>query len=118
LDPAEIIPKWQIEFKKGFARPLILMVLAKKENYPYQIAKEIFQMTNGELSIATSNIYPILKSLKDLKLISERKDESSRRIFYNLTENGVILLNGLVESVETFLTALNIVFHQKRDEVV
>ncbi|MHA1946978.1 MAG: PadR family transcriptional regulator [Candidatus Hodarchaeales archaeon] len=102
----DLILKWIIEYKKGFAKPLILRVLAHKSNYPYQITKEVLNMTNGQLNIATSNIYPILKNLKESGMILEHREEQSRRIMYSLSDQGVTVLNQIQPSMEAFLTDL------------
>lgn len=106
----DLILKWTVEYKKGFAKPLLLRVLARKSNYPYQITKEILHMTNGQVNIATSNIYPILKNLKESGLISEHRDENSRRIMYDLTNQGVKLMQHVQTSMEVFLTDMLRIF--------
>ena len=99
LDTSELHSKWEIEFKKGFAKPLILLILADKENYPYQITKEIFTITQGQLSIATSNIYPILKNLKEEGMISENKEIKTRRIMYHITTKGLEFSKSITLSI-------------------
>ncbi len=117
LNISEIRSKWEIEYKKGFAKPLILLVLAKKENYPYQITKEIQKMTNGEVLVATSNIYPILKNLKEQSLITEHKDEEKRRVMYSITKNGLTLLNNITESLRVYLRAMQQIIEPKGVEI-
>ena len=109
----DLILKWTVEYKKGFAKPLILRVLAQKSNYPYQITKEILHMTNGQVNIATSNIYPILKNLKKSGLISEHRDDNSRRIMYSLTNQGINLLQNVKTSMEVFLADMISIFQTK-----
>ncbi|MHA1978674.1 MAG: PadR family transcriptional regulator [Candidatus Hodarchaeales archaeon] len=104
-DP-ELIAKWEIEYKKGFAKPLILYLLSNGDNYPYKITKDISTLSEGQISIATSNIYLLLRDLKDQKLIIDRKTTDSRRVFYRLTENGYACLEQIVESLGMFLTVL------------
>lgn len=113
LEISELQSKWEIEFKKGFAKPLILLILAEKENYPYQITKEIFTITQGQLSIATSNIYPILKNLKEEGMISENKDIKTRRIMYQITKKGLALSKSITFSLNSFITVLREVINLK-----
>lgn len=113
LEISELQSKWEIEFKKGFAKPLILLILTEKENYPYQITKEIFTITQGQLSIATSNIYPILKNLKEEGMISENKDIKTRRIMYHITKKGLELSKSITFSINSFINVLHEVINLK-----
>lgn len=117
LEISELQSKWEIEFKKGFAKPLILLILAEKENYPYQITKEIFIITQGQLSIATSNIYPILKNLKEEGMISENKDIKTRRIMYQITKKGLDLSKSITFSINSFITVLREIINLKGVEM-
>lgn len=84
------IDKWQIEFKKGFAKPLILFILSEQDSYPYQLTKLIRVRTKEQIKIATTNIYPILKQLLDEGLVEKlnQEDVESRRIYYRISEKG------------------------------
>ena len=104
MDLEEEVNRLELEYKKGFAKPLILLMLAEKENYSYALAKKIIEKTSGKISIAIPNIYPILKSLKKSGYIQEKKSkEHSSRVFYKVTELGYTLLDELTESLQQFL---------------
>ena len=97
-----LLAKWQTEFKKGFSKPLILLALAKvKRSYPFLLTKKILELTNGEISIAGSNIYPMLKNLAEDDLIESQEDESERK-FYKLTDSGKQFLEQLEKSIKEF----------------
>ena len=101
-----LIDQWEASFRKGFAKPMILQILFdEKISYPYKITKQISQKSMGMLNVATSNIYPLLKDLKDDGLILEI-EEQERKIMYQLTEEGLNFLNELRESILNFLTML------------
>ena len=98
--------QWEAAFRKGFAKPIILQILHDEgESYPYQLTKQIPKRTMGMLTMATSNIYPILKSLKDDGLIREL-EVRERKIIYGLTEQGKIFLVELKISISEFLTTM------------
>ena len=98
--------QWEAAFRKGFAKPIILQILHDEgESYPYKLTKQIPKRTMGMLTTATSNIYPILKSLKDAGLICE-KEVIERRIMYGLTEQGENFLEELKVSIKDFLTIM------------
>lgn len=100
----EEVNRLESEYKKGFAKPLILLMLAEKENYSYALAKKIIEKTSGKISIAIPNIYPILKSLKKSGYIQENKSKDhSSRVFYEVTDLGYALLDELTESLQQFL---------------
>ncbi|MFX0124599.1 MAG: PadR family transcriptional regulator [Candidatus Hodarchaeota archaeon] len=96
------LQKWETEFKKGFSKPFILLILAEKPNYPYQVTKTIVGRTKGQIAIAGSNIYPILKTLEDSGLILGEKDENSKKRMYSLTEKGKEFLIPLLQSMKEF----------------
>jgi DNA-binding PadR family transcriptional regulator len=98
--------QWEAAFRKGFAKPVILQILRDEgESYPYMLTKQIPKRTMGMLTMATSNIYPILKSLKDDGLICEI-GEKERKIMYGLTEQGQTFLEELKVSITEFLTIM------------
>jgi len=100
------INQWEAAFRKGFAKPIILQILHDEgESYPYKLTKQIPKRTMGMLTTATSNIYPILKSLKDEGLICER-EVIERKIMYGLTQLGETYLEELKMSIRDFLTIM------------
>ena len=96
------LQKWETEFKKGFSKPFILLTLAERPNYPYQVTKTIIGRTKGQIAIAGSNIYPILKKLEDDGLILGQKDKESQKRTYTLTEEGKKFLIPLIQSMKEF----------------
>jgi DNA-binding PadR family transcriptional regulator len=100
------IHKWEAAFRKGFAKPIILQILSDEgESYPYLLTKQIPKRTMGMLTMATSNIYPILKSLKDDGLIREI-GEKDRKIMFALTKQGQTFLNELKISIREFMNIM------------
>lgn len=97
-----LLAKWQTEYKKGFSKPLILLALSEvKRSYAYLLTKKILELTNGEISIAGSNIYPMLAKLEDDKLIISQQDENERK-FYKLTDSGREFLKQLGNTMKEF----------------
>ena len=109
----ELLRKWTTEYKKGFSKPFILLSLAKKTNYPYNLSREINSLTKGQIAITGSNIYPILKDLVDEGLIKKQKavkpsksgDSAKKqyRSVYSLTKNGEELIIDLKHSLKEFV---------------
>ena len=109
----KLLPKWTTEYKKGFAKPFILLTLAKKSNYPYSLTREINSLTKGQIAFTGSSIYPILKDLMDEKLVEKERvikpsksDENAKkqlRSMYSLTKNGEDLIIDLKRSLREFV---------------
>ena len=100
------VSQWEAAFRKGFAKPIILQILHnEEESYPYKLTKQIPKLTKGTLTMATSNIYPILKNLKDEGLIQEMGDKE-RKTMYGLTKEGETFLEELKGSIIEFLTIM------------
>ncbi len=105
----ELLHKWQTEFKKGFSKPLILLLLSEGKNYPYPLTKKIKELTNGMISIAGSNIYPILTNLEKEELINSqsvdittKEGRTMKRNIYEITEAGKEFLEHLKLSMQDF----------------
>ena len=113
MDITELHEKWLIELKKGFTKPLILQTLAVGKTYPYHMTKLIHQQTNGVITIATSNLYPILKGLVEEGLVTSILDEQTRRTLYTLTPKGIELLQLLKTTIGIFTHDLSNVFQIK-----
>ncbi|MFW9904795.1 MAG: PadR family transcriptional regulator [Candidatus Thorarchaeota archaeon] len=97
-----LLQKWQTEYKKGFSKPLILFTLAEiGRSYAFLLTKKILELTNGEISIAGSNIYPMLSKLEEDNLIASQLDKNDRK-FYRLTESGKAFLKQLEKSIKDF----------------
>ncbi|MFX1283221.1 MAG: PadR family transcriptional regulator [Promethearchaeota archaeon] len=111
------LAKWQTEYKKGFSKPLILFTLAEiGRSYAFLLTKKILELTNGEISIAGSNIYPMLSDLEKEKLIVSQTDKSKRK-FYKLTQNGKNFLKQLEISLKEFNEImLDIINRNKGDD--
>lgn len=96
------LQKWISEYKKGFSKPLILFTLSKLDkSYPFPLTKEILRLTNGMITIAGSNIYPILRALEKDELITGQPDENKRK-YYMLTDKGIQFLNQLKVPMKGF----------------
>jgi len=97
-----LLQKWQREFKKGYSKPLILFALAEVEkSYPFPLTKKLRELTNGQISIVGSNIYPLLSKLEEEELIVFQKDDSDRKV-YQLSEKGRDFLRNLGLTIQEF----------------
>ena len=73
------------------ARPVVLALLMRGENYGYQILKRVRQVSGGTLKWSSAMLYPVLHRLeKDGLIRSEWKpsEEGRMRKYYRLTDLG------------------------------
>ncbi|MBU7042454.1 MAG: helix-turn-helix transcriptional regulator [Theionarchaea archaeon] len=83
---------------------MILMMLAKKEMYGYELMKSLKEFTLGFYEPKSGTLYPALKRLEEKGLIkSEMKlvDENHYK-YYTLTEKGKVRL----ERMWTFISKI------------
>ena len=110
--------RWETEYKKGFAKPLILLMLSKGTNYSYALAKQIAKETHGKISIAVPNIYPIMKSLRNKGYIIEIKDKSQpKRVLYKLTDSGYELLEKISNSMNSFMSLFQELIKERNENI-
>ena len=86
----EIVESFETTMKKGFMNGLILLVLEKEASHGYKIQKEIEELTLGEWKPTSSNIYPLLDSLKNKELIAciESDETGRQKKIYEITHKG------------------------------
>lgn len=80
------------ELAGASARPLILAILAQKENYGYAILQRIEELSDGALSWDDSTLYPVLHRLENQGLLTSswrKADNQRRRKYYTITAKGV-----------------------------
>ena len=79
------------ELVAASARPIILAVLSKGENYGYAIIQMVKELSGGQLAWSEGMLYPALHRLEQEKVIlsSWKKSENGRRRkYYRLSANG------------------------------
>ena len=84
-------------FGKEAYQIIILWLLKDQAGYGYDIADRFETLTNGHISISFGTIYPMLRRLQKQGLVSSKKDESSRRVYYTLMPKGEAILKQFLE---------------------
>jgi len=75
------------QLKKGVLDLCVLKILTNRDHYGYELVQKI----SKSMEITEGTIYPLLKRLKDNKLLTtylKESDEGPSRKYYKLTESG------------------------------
>ena len=104
------------ELAKGSTGLLVLSVIAVKDMYGYQIAREIEMLSNDVFRLKEGTLYPILHSLEDEGHVEGYYDEPEgrrRRKYYKITHKGLRELERRREEWETYSSAVKSVIGGK-----
>jgi len=95
---------------RGSAELAILVLLAEKPLYGFEISKQIEERTEGALRFELASLYPMLYDLEKRGMISGRWEENSAgrdRRYYHLTPAGKKAVEPLKREWREFFAALN-----------
>ncbi|WP_202965446.1 PadR family transcriptional regulator [Acidilobus saccharovorans] len=87
--------------RRGWLRPLVLSLLAKRPMNGMELMEEIYRLTGGLWRPSPGSIYPTLAELSDEGFISRRDDGR-----YELTERGLQLAQTLYMPLASALDPL------------
>lgn len=104
--------QYRIELLKGNAVTLLLLLLAQKPMYGYEIIKELGKRSSGYFKFKEGTLYPALHRLEKEGLLMgrwERLPNGRDRKYYMATEKGLQALQANLTEWEGFSTAVNLV---------
>lgn len=90
-------------FKMGTVEMIVLFLLNKQDLYGYQLSLLIEKLSDGNVVVTESTLYPTLYKLLDSKLISDREVPVGKRrirVYYHLEEAGKKRLDDLIEDYQ------------------
>jgi len=67
---------------------MFFLVMRDGPAYGYELAARFNKMTRGHIRMSYGTIYPFLRRMERRGVIKSRKDESSGRVYYELTRQG------------------------------
>lgn len=70
--------------------------------YGYELEGLVEKMSRGHIKVSYGTIYPFLRRTEKAGLVKSRKDESSGRVYYELTQKGKITLRDLSDKLEEY----------------
>jgi PadR family transcriptional regulator PadR len=90
-----LLEQWEDVYKKGLLSFWLLLLLAQRKAYPYEMKAEIAEMSQNTIIVEENSIYRALKRLAQSGIVDSEVIRSitgpSRRYFY-LTPLGMDLL--------------------------
>ncbi len=96
---ANLLAQWEETYKKGLFSFWLLLLLAQRKAYPYEIKAAISEMSHATINADENSIYRSLNRLADSGIVDSQVLPSetgpSRRYFF-LTELGRELLNRFI----------------------
>ena len=101
------IDNTKAQMRKGVLELCILSIIAEKTAYPSDIIKKL---RASNLIVKEGTLYPLLTRLKNAGILSYNWQESTGgppRKYYNLTDSGQELLDGLMETWLQLVNAVN-----------
>jgi DNA-binding PadR family transcriptional regulator len=104
-----LLNQWEETYKKGLLSFWLLLLLAQRKAYPYEIKAAINEMSRKTINADENSIYRALNRLADSGIVDSEilpsETGPSRRYFF-LTQLGLELLN-------RFITRNILVFEQE-----
>ena len=105
---------------KGTIETFIFQLLTEnKRMYGYEIAKKITEMTNKNLVISESKLYPALHKLEEDGYLTSSTENIGNRIrkYYSLSENGSKEAVSKLSELENFISVLSNVIRPKLNTI-
>jgi PadR family transcriptional regulator PadR len=94
-----LLEQWEDVYKKGLLSFWLLLLLAQRKAYPYEMKAEIAEMSQNTIIVEENSIYRALKRLTQSGIVDSEIVRSetgpSRRYFY-LTPLGMDLLAAFI----------------------
>lgn len=94
-----------IQFKKGVLELCVLVLIARKDQYGYELAQSV----SRHIEVAEGALYPLLRRLVKEGYCSTYLQESSEgppRKYYQLTDSGRTYMNDMIKEWKSFVESV------------
>ena len=94
-----LLNQWEETYKKGLLSFWLLLLLAQRKAYPYEIKAAITEMSRNTISADENSIYRSLNRLADSGIVGSEvlpSETGPSRRYYFLTQLGRELLNRFI----------------------
>ena len=103
-------------FKMGTVELIVLFLLSKGDIYGYQLANMIKDLSDGQVSITESSLYPTLYKLLENKYISDYEKVIGKRrvrVYYHIEESGLKRLEELIDDYNKITSGIHKILNSK-----
>lgn len=103
-------------FKMGTVELIVLFLLSKGDLYGYQLANMIKDLSDGQVSITESSLYPTLYKLLENKYISDYEKVIGKRrvrVYYHIEESGLKRLEELIDDYNKITSGIHKLLNSK-----
>ena len=100
------------ELKKGSAELIILSIVETHARHGYEISRQIETRSGGQIKFHVASLYPLLYRLEERGWLKGRwveKQGERRRRFYNLTDEGRLVLDQQRDTWKNFVHAMGLI---------
>ncbi|MDH6366850.1 MULTISPECIES: PadR family transcriptional regulator [Breznakia] len=98
------------DVSRGYNDTMILAVLLEKDNYGYEISKEIEQLSNGKYKMKETTLYSAFTRLEKNGFITSyygNETFGKRRTYYKITNAGIAYYKEKCEEWEVTKEVIN-----------
>lgn len=97
------------ELLKGSTGTMILTLLEKRDQYGYELIKELERCSDGTFSLKEGTLYPILHAMEAEQWVEAywREAEGRKRKYYRLTDSGKKHLQDKLQEWRLFRNAVD-----------
>ncbi|ULL19410.1 PadR family transcriptional regulator [Paenibacillus sp. H1-7] len=97
------------ELLKGSTGTMILTLLEKRDQYGYELIKELERCSDGTFSLKEGTLYPILHGMEAEQWVEAywREADGRKRKYYRLTDSGKKHLQDKLQEWRLFRNAVD-----------
>jgi PadR family transcriptional regulator, regulatory protein PadR len=95
-----LLQKWEEAYKKGLLSFWILLLLAERPSYPFEMRALLEEISQGTMSADENSLYRALGRFQGMGLVDSDTQPSRQgpyRRYYRLTDEGLDLLKRFIE---------------------
>ena len=103
-------------FKMGTVELIVFFLLSKGDLYGYQLTNMIKDLSEGQVSITESSLYPTLYKLLENKYISDYEKVIGKRrvrVYYHIEDSGLKHLDELIDDYNTLTSGIHKILNSK-----
>ncbi len=96
----ELLAQWEETYKKGLLSFWLLLLLAKRQAYPYEMKIAVSGLSQGTLSADENSIYRALNRLAQVGIVDsvlQPSESGPARRYFFLTDRGQELLRRFIQ---------------------